>query len=420
MAATERGRDKEPGGVGARGAPRLAYSMLALAALFGGLGFALFLSNERPPSGDAWYTLAFSAFPLVGAVVASRRHHNPIGWMFCAIGLANGLFFFSDEYVVRALAARPGGPPGVAWPAWSQLWTVFAMWALMFFSLLPFPTGRLPSPRWRPVAWALAAVFVFVTALFVVKPGPLEGVSPAVENPTGIGGAAGVVEMAEKAVLPAVLLVVLAAPAAVLVRFLRSRGEERQQLKWLAYAAGLWVGVAALDALNQQALGSEAVDHATDILFGAAVAPIPIAVGIAVLRHRLWDIDLLINRTLVYGFLTAALALAYAGCVVGLQAVLRSLAGQESPLAVVASTLAIAALFGPLRRRVQAFVDRRFYRRKYDAAKMLAAFSVRLRDETDLDALGRDLVGVSRDTVQPEHASLWLRPDTAAKRAQAD
>ncbi len=262
----------------------------------------------------------------------------------------------------------------------------------MFFSLLLFPTGRLPSPRWRPVAWALAGVFALVTALFVVKPGPLEGVSPAVGNPTGIGAAAGVVEMAEKAVLPALLLVVLAAPAAVLARFLRSRGEERQQLKWLAYAAGLWVGVAALDALNQQALGSATVDRATDVLFGAAVAPVPVAVGIAVLRHRLYDIDLLINRTLVYVTLTAALALVYAGCVVGLQAVLRSLAGQESTLAIVASTLTIAALFGPLRRRVQALVDRRFYRRKYDAAKTLAAFNARLRDETELDTLSGDVV----------------------------
>jgi hypothetical protein len=214
------------------------------------------------------------------------------------------------------------------------------------------------------------------------------------------------------------LLVVLAAPAAVLVRFWRSRGAERQQLKWLAFAAGLWVGVAALDALNQQVLRSPAVDHATDVLFGAAVAPIPIAVGIAVLKYRLYDIDLIINRTLVYGSLTATLALVYVGGVVGLQSAFRALTGQESTLAVVASTLAIAALFGPLRRRVQALVDRRFYRRKYDAVKTLEAFSAKLRDETDLYALTSEVVGVAQETMQPTHVSLWLRPDTASKEGE--
>ncbi len=209
--------------------------MLALTVLFGGLGCLLFFLNGRPPSGDAWYTLAFSSFfSVVGVVIASRRPRNPIGWLFCTIGLAIGLFFFSDEYVVYALATRPGDLPGAGWLAWSQLWTVFIMWALMFFSLLLFPTGRLPSPRWRPVASALAGVFVLVTALFVVKPGPLEGVARAVENPTGIEAAAGIVKVGEWAVLPTVLTIVLAAPAAVLVRFWRSRGEERQQLKWLA------------------------------------------------------------------------------------------------------------------------------------------------------------------------------------------
>ena len=395
--------------------------MLALAGLSGGLGCLLFLLNGRPPSGDTWYTLAFSSFSLVGFVVASRRPRNPIGWLFCTIGLANGLFFFADEYVVHALTVRPGALPGVAWLAWSQNWTVFVMWSLMFFSLMLFPTGRLPSPLWRPVAWALAGVFALVTMLFVVKPGPLEGTKPSVENPTGIGAAAGVVGVVEGAVLPVVLLVVLAAPAAVLVRFWRSRGAERQQLKWLAFAAGLWVGVAALDALNQQVLRSPAVDHATDVLFGAAVAPIPIAVGIAVLKYRLYDIDLIINRTLVYGSLTATLALVYVGGVVGLQSAFRALTGQESTLAVVASTLAIAALFGPLRRRVQRFVDRRFYRRKYDAAKTLEAFSSKLRDETELDTLNTELVAVVRATMQPTHAGLWLKePQHRPDRSRDD
>jgi hypothetical protein len=184
--------------VGARAAHWLAWSMLALAMLSGGLGCLLFFLNGRPPSGNTWYTLAFLSFPLVGVVVASRRPENPIGWLFCVIGLANGLFFFSDEYVKFALANRSGLPWDVVWLAWSQLWTVFVMWSLMFFSLLLFPTGRLPSPRWRPVAWALVGVFALAMVLFVVKPGPLESVRPAViGNPTGIEAAAGVVALGE-------------------------------------------------------------------------------------------------------------------------------------------------------------------------------------------------------------------------------
>ena len=393
-----------------RAAPWLAWSLLALSLLFGVLGFLLWLSNAHPPSGDAWYTLAFLAFPLVGVVIASRRPENPIGWLFCIIGLANGLFFFSDEYVVYALVTRPGVLPDGVWLAWSQLWTVFIMWSLMFFSLLLFPTGRLPSPRWRPVAWALAGVFTLVTVLFVVKPGPLEGITPVVDNPTGIEAAAGIVRSGENTVLPLVLTIVLAAPAAVLVRFWRSQGEERQQLKWLAYAAGFWVSVAGLDALNQYALHEPLIDHATAVLFGGAVAPIPIAVGIAILRYRLYDIDLIINRTLVYGALTISLALTYLGSVVALQYVFRVLTGQETQLAVVASTLAIAAMFGPLRRRLQAFVDRRFFRKKYDAAKTLETFNATLRDEVELDVLNGRLVGVIQETMQPDHVSLWLRP----------
>jgi hypothetical protein len=403
----------------ARVALWLAWSLLALSLLFGVLGCLLWLSNSHPPSGDTWYTLAFLAFPLVGVVIASRRPENPIGWLFCIIGLANGLFFFSDEYVIYALATRPGVLPGGVWLAWSQLWTVFIMWSLMFFSLLLFPTGRLPSPRWRPVAWGLAGVFTFVTVLFLVKPGPLEGITPVVVNPTGIEAAAGIVRLGENAVLPVVLIIVLAAPAAVLVRFWHSRGEERQQLKWLAYAAGLWVVVAALDALNQSVLREPAIDYATAVLFGAAVAPIPVAVGIAILRYRLYDIDVIINRTLVYSSLTTLLVATYFGVVVLLQGTFRALTGQESQLAIVASTLLIAALFVPLRRQVQSFIDRRFYRKKYDAVRTLQVFSTKLREKTDLDTLDAELLGVVRETVQPAHASLWLRPASEPDRERA-
>jgi hypothetical protein len=200
----------------------------------------------------------------------------------------------------------------------------------------------------------------------------------------------------------------LASAASLVVRFRRSRGEERLQLKWVAYAAAVTVAI---------------VVPAVAVTRGASPSPIivvaaplvPVAAGVAILRYRLYDIDVVINRTLVYGLLTALLVVVYFGGVVVLQYVFRMLTGGESQLAIVASTLAIAALFDPLRRRVQAFVDRRFYRRKYDAAKTLAAFNARLRHETELDTLSGEVVGVVREAMQPAHVSVWLRPDTASK-----
>jgi hypothetical protein len=209
----------------------------------------------------------------------------------------------------------------------------------------------------------------------------------------------------------------------LILRYRRSLGERRQQIKWIAFAAS-FVGFGFVSAMASGlivlAFSPESWGSANtpplwfDLLFSVVLVSfggVPIAVGVAVLRYRLYDIDLLINRALVYGSLTVLLAATYFGGVVGLQAVVRSLTGQESTLAVVASTLAIAALFNPLRRRVQGFVDRSFYRRKYDAAKTLEAFNSRLREETDLDALSSDVVGVVRRTMQPAHVSLWLRSD---------
>ena len=405
-----------------RTAAWLVYSILALAVLLGVLGSLLLLLNERfpPSSGDSlWYTLAFLSFLVVGVLIASRRPENPIGWMFCTIGLASAWEFFAREYAIYTLVTQPGALPAGVWIAWTQeVWTATIAWTLMLFALLLFPTGRLPSSRWRPFAWFAAGALVLTSLLSAFEPGRLAGVR--VSNPTGIQAAAGIIELSMNIMVLVVSGIVLVIAASVIVRFRRARGEERQQLEWLAYAAGFLGITLGLGLLIFQVMNNRLIEVAVGVLGNVAIVAVPTAVAIAILRYRLYEIDILINRTLVYGSLTAALLALYFGGIVVLQRLFVLLTGQKSTLAVVASTLAIAALFNPLRRRIQGFVDRRFYRRKYDARKTLETFSATLRDETNLDALHDDLVGVVRETMQPAHVSLWLRPDTASKGKQAD
>ena len=392
----------------------LVRSVVALALLFGVLGCLLLLLNDRfpPPSGET--LLAFLTFLVVGVVIASRRPENPIGWMSCVIGLASVLEFFAQEYAVYTLKTRPGALPGGVWMAWTQVWTATTVWALMFLALLLFPDGRLPSPRWRPLAWIAAGALILTSVLAAFEPGRLQA---GVPNPAGIEGADRIIELTMHILIFVFSAIVLAIAASVIVRFRRARGEERQQIKWLAYAAGFWGGSLVLGLLNLGVLHNPVIEFAVGVLGIVAIVAIPTAIGVAILRHRLYDIDLVINRTLVYGVLTATLTLVYFGGVVSLQYVLRALVGQSSQLAVVASTLLVAALFNPLRGWMQNFIDRRFYRRKYDAEKTLAAFGSRLRDETDLDRLTDDLVAVVRETLQPSHVSLWLRKADATRRS---
>ena len=287
------------------------------------------------------------------------------------------------------------------------------------FLLLLFPHGRLLSPRWRPVAWLAAAVTVAGTVLLAIVPWDLLNPGVPAQNPVGVES------LRYLGIAPPVPIFLIGIPttllsvASLVLRFKRSQSEERQQLKWFVYAGVLIVGVLFVPLLIPGAAAS---------LLQLFVMPLlPVAAGIAILRYRLYEIDLIINRTLVYGTLTVTLVAVYFGGIVLLQGVgnvvlqvpFRALIGQESALAVVVSTLVIAALFNPLRSRIQSFIDRRFYRSKYDAAKTLEAFSAKLRDETDLDALSDDLVGVVRETMQPAHVSLWLRPDTASKKEEA-
>jgi len=333
--------------------------------------------------------------------------------LWVGLGCAFSLLLFAQVYAAYALVAEPGALPfprtigtvgaGIGWTAWLILTSLL---------MLLFPTGRPPSPRWRPLVWA-----VLVFGALGLLAGPFipgrSGFAP-IENPLGLEDAAG--RVATVIGFGGVLMVLATVPPAALslvFRYRHAGGVERQQLKWFAYAAVVFVLTYLVGFFYEPPGAWDAIAEVLPLLGLYA------AIGVAILRHGLYDIDVLINRTLVYGALTASLALVYAASVGALQYAFRALSGDGSQLVIVASTLVIAALFGPLRRRIQGVIDRRFYRRKYDAAKTLEALSARLKDRTDLDALSGDLVVAVRETVQPEHASLWLRGMTADPGAPA-
>jgi len=280
---------------------------------------------------------------------------------------------------------------------------------LLTFVPLYFPDGCLVSPRWRWVVRAALFVYAMLALPAALLPGDAR--NSGLNNPLGVDSLRPILDVLDATSLPAYLAILFASAASLVVRFRRSGIKERQQIKWLACAAA---------AIPVWFVINSPIEKVFPTLFAVMdtviISGVPIAAGIAILRYRLYDIDLLINRTLVYGALSVSLALVYAGCVVSLQYSFRTLAGEGSQLAIVASTLAIAALFNPFRRRIQEFIDRRFYRRRYDAGKALGSFSARLRDETDLGRLGDDLIGVVRETVQPEHVSLWLRANQGGSR----
>jgi hypothetical protein len=340
------------------------------------------------------YTVFVVAFATMGTLIASRRPRNPIGWILLGAGVA---------YTIGGLTIQTegaGSAPTLV--MWLSTWVWMAgIGPAATFGLLLFPDGRLPSVRWRPFAWFATSANVLTIAAIALKPGRFEG--ETVENPLGLAAAPGLIDVIESVGPAALAVAVIGSIASLFVRFRRARSVERQQLKWLSFT-GAMVGVALATALViEGVVGDRAVDL-TNTISSLALAAVPVAMGIAILRHRLYDIDVVINRTLVYGALTATLAATYLGSVL-----LIGLAVGRSGLAVAVSTLAVAGIVRPARARIQAAVDRRFYRRRYDAARTLEAFGARLRDELDLEALGADLRGVVRDTVQPTHVSLWLR-----------
>jgi hypothetical protein len=394
----------------AHGSPRRARLLVTLCLLAGGLEAAtiwLTLAESRGmPLPDRVASLAFVGvvLPVVGfgALIVARRPGNRVGWLLLAAGLSVGI-----SGLVQAYAQAGLGLPGVRLAAWLSNWTWVTLSGLVVFLLLLYPDGRLLSPRWRLVAWAAAVgcgLAAVCSALYPELPA-----LPGSRNPTGLYGSAGQVVRATFPVLSLMLLVLqLAALASLLVRFRRSRGVARQQLKWLAYGAAPMLLAASVPLPAGLRPWQTAVAN-------VVAWALPAAIAVAVLRYRLYDLDRLVNRTLVYATLTVLLGGCYAGLVLGLGQLL----GRDSSLAVAGATLAVAALFQPVRRRVQAVVDRRFNRRRHDAARTIGAFTERLREQVDLDTLSAELLGVVDQTMQPTQVSLWLQPAARSSVGQA-
>jgi hypothetical protein len=379
---------------------RLAWGLCAVSLTLVVLGLVYGVLNHKLRTGFALLApnaIVAVSFPTVGAFIATHRPRNPIGWLFCTVGIFQGLLIAAEADSDYALRIAPGTVPGGPLANWVAQW-VWATSVGLLFTFVPllFPDGRLPSPRWRPVAWLSALSIVLTCGLYGVLLWPLRGVVDREPEELLAAGQAIVLNTA----VPFMVLCGLACLTALGVRFRRARGIERQQLKWLLFAAAITVVTISLG------------DLVSRLWLLPLLPAIPVAAGIAILRYRLYDIDRIISRTLVYGLLTAILGLGYAGAVLVLGQVSGGVGGDPPSWAVAGATLAVAALFQPARRRIQQVVDRRFNRRKYHAAKTIQAFSARLRDQVDLDTLSAELLAVADQTMQPTTMSLWLRPST--------
>jgi hypothetical protein len=398
----------------------LVWGLLALAVL--GLAVVVWFDHllrqaGRPDlsplgSDDYGFVLTAASAVTVGALLTLRRPRHPVGWLLLALGLSVLTAGVSDGYAAYGLLVRTEPLWAADYAAW---WddSGFVVWpALLGFILLLTPTGSLPSPRWRWWARIAAAAPVLWLLGAALQTRPLEAPWQAVTSPLAVPALAGPAGYASWLSVLVVGLALLVGAASLIVRFRRARGAERQQLRWVAFAAALSaLGVVAIGALvpllsggNQLILG---------VLTAACLALLPLATGVAILRYRLYDLDRIISRTVAYGLLTVLLGGAYAGVVLGLGQRL----GQDSSLVVAGATLAVAAAFQPARRRIQQAVDRRFNRRRHDAAETIQAFSARLRDQLDLDTLTTELLAVVDQTMQPTQASLWLRPSHAVSSA---
>jgi hypothetical protein len=382
----------------------IAFHVVSHVFVLLGIGVGTPGDRDVTPS-EAGFVVAFYAYPLVGAVIATRRPENAIGWLFLATGIVLGLDDAAASYSDYALFTNPGALPGGVWAAWTVSWLDPAFFFFVVLLVLLFPSGRLPSRRWRPVLVALVVAVIAGTVTSAIEPGLIFDSSLPVENPAGVETA-----RTARGIVSLLSFVTFIASAALTVvgavlRFRSARGVERQQFKWFVLAACFLVASLVLIAFVPLGLP----EQPAEALVGLAFAGVAVSVGIAILRYRLFEIDRVISRTLVYATLTTILVAVYVGLVLAGQTLFSSFAG-GSNLAIAVSTLVVAALFLPLRTRVQRVVDRRFYRSRYNAQRTLDGFGARLREQVELELLAGDLRSVVAETMQPTETSLWLRP----------
>jgi hypothetical protein len=383
--------------------------VLGLAAGFWLEGLLRRAGRADPLDTAVGPTLAAVSEATVGAVLAGRRPRHPVGWLLLAFALSLAANGVAGGYAPYGLQARPGALPGAAWVAMYYPATALVAFACLGLILLLVPTGSPPSPRWRWWAWLTVGALAVLLLAMPLAPRPPDSRYQVVDNPLDLRPFDGALLVANRAALAVTVLGILVGAGSLVVRFRRARGTERQQLRWVVLAAAL-TGVGMLASVVLVAAGNEVL---VGWVTGVCLAFLPLATGAAVLRYRLFDLDRIISRTLSYGLLTVLLGGGYAGVVLGLGQLL----GRDSSLVVAMATLAVAAVFQPARRGVQAAVDRRFNRRRYDTAQTIAAFSTRLRQEVDLDTLTGELLAVVEQTMQPTQASLWLRPQTSPNTA---
>ena len=404
----------------------LAWVLLIVFLLITGAGLWLSALNGFQ-SGIIFaliFVFVFSTMLVVGLVIISRQRGNVVGWLLVVAGFSSALFTLTSEYAQFALFSRDQNLTLGLISAWIAQWIWIGYAASLLLGLpLLFPDGRFLSPRWRIFGWLTAFYVLLLWISIAFRPGPLTdftsfdnpfGVRIAEDSPSFFSQAiyllAAVGSRRTPGMTPLALPFIIGAIFSLFLRYRRSQGERRAQIKWLTFAACLLLAAVIFGFVQTLGVLPLISDQSSALIFGLQATLFTLAIGIAMLKYRLYEIDLIIRRTLVYGVLTLFLVILYYSSVVLLQQAFRALTGQNSPVAIVISTLVIAALFNPLRSRFQEIIDRRFYRRKYDAQQAMAAFAAAARDEVDLERLEAELVSIVRETMQPEGVSLWLRP----------